>query len=368
MALLCLHCWYVDFHYFALHMSDLRLKLKIIFLPYLLIFLSVLVLMVSAKWYFEVKHRAMLFHGFTFDVGVSAVLSIVLVLVVLRKRFQILDVKDKYGKQDHGFHNVITIPCIVVPVCFALNYVGAEGYELIHVKSIDEIHKHEKHSRYYAIDKFRLDTTMPYVKFDRYTSGKHNRTLNFTCAFVFPVLPEANATIENTVWYGERLEKRMSNREDNSVKEAVEMQFVADCNRYIANAPTHMGSPVYFENLPDCSERKALIRTILTVPDEKYEEVLLLQPRYEPFEERATQDGERFVIALSFSLFVFFLTLAFSPIHEKNLKLYLNNQLPDKDDIMEAVAYLQKHRFHPLAIMLMIFIITMAVVLIRWLC
>lgn len=356
------------FYYFAIHMSDLRLKLKIIFLPYLLIFASVLLLMVFAKWYFEVKHRVMLFHEIIFDVGVSVALLIVLVLVVLRKRFQILDVKDKHGAQNHGLIGILTIVSIVVPLNFALNYVGAAGYELIHVKSADEIHIHEKHSRYYAIDKFRLDTTMPYVKFSRYTSGKHNSTLNFTCAFVFPVLPETNATIENAVWYGEQLEKSMSNRKDNSVKDAAEMRFVADCNRYIAGADERMGSPVYFENLPDCGERKLLIRTIPTVPDEKYEDVLLLQPRYEPFEERATKDAERFVIALSLSLFIFYLMLAFNPMHEENLELYLNNQLPDKDDTMQFFAYMHKHRFHPLAIMLMIFIITMAVVLIRWIC
>lgn len=349
-------------------MSDLRLKLKIIFLPFLPIFLSVLLLMVSAKWFFEVKHRVLLFHHFAFDVAVPVILSFILIVVVLRKRFHILDLKDKYGNQDHSIVGIAAIACIAVPVNFALNYVGAAGYELIHVKSVDEIHLHKQHSRYYAIDNFRLDTSSPNVDFNRYTSGKHHNTLNFTCAFVFPVLPENGFASNNTTWYGMRFKESMSNHEDNSVKDSVERQFVADCNRYIANAATEMGSPVYFENLPDCGDRETLTHIIPTVPDEKYEEVLLLQPHYEPFEERATKDGERFVIALTCSLFVFFLILVFSPMHEENLELYLNNQLPDKDEFEESVTKIKRKGFGFSNIALLILIITIAVLLIRWLC
>ncbi len=347
-------------------MSDLRIKLKIIYPPFLLIFTSVLALMVSVKWFFEVKHRLMLFHHFAFDVATPALLSIVLIIVVLRKRFHILDIKNKYGKQDHSLLAIIAIVCIVVPLNFALNYVGAAGYGLIHVKSVDEIHLHVKHSRYYAIDKFRLDTTMPYVDFDRYTSGKHHNTLNFSCVFVFPVLAEYDSANKDVVWYGMHFKENMSNHEDRWVKDSVERVFMDKCNAYIANATAEMGTPLYFENLPDNRDRAALTHIVPLIPDDAYEDVLMLQPRYDSFAERADKDGVRFLIALFCSFLLFFLAISFSPIHSENLEMYLKNELPDKDEFEEAITRIRNNRLG--AILSLMLLSAIAVLLVIWLC
>ncbi|MBN8670457.1 MAG: hypothetical protein J0L80_07205 [Chitinophagales bacterium] len=307
----------------------MREKLRIIFLPYLLVFATILALMVGAKWYIEIKERILLLNNLKFDIEITALLAIVLSVIVLNKRMKIFRFTGKYGKPvKHGryYYYIFIVPSIVVPVNFALNYVGAACYGLVHVKSANEIKNHKRLSRYYAIDTMQVDVAVPLIGYDDYIEGggrgSSTKALVYVCHALLPVA-HPDSVYTNQVWLGLYYKERLGTTNSGYVQEQVFNAFAANSERRIANANEDIGNPVYYENPPDNSLRRRFLSLIpheYKMPDER---IAVLCPRYQPFEDRAKPNAQGFAISTAIALFFIFMMIASTPVVPKRLMEYV---------------------------------------------
>lgn len=310
-------------------MSYMRDKVKLIFLPYLLVFALLLVLMVATKWYFEIANGLMLFDVLKFGVIGGSLLALLLSVIVLDRRLRILRIRGRFGKRNHYFYYFFIILTIIVPVNFALNYVGAAWYSMVHVKTADEIGRHKRLYRYYAIDELQPDVAAPLIGYSHYIDRGHRssprNSLEFRCHALLPLTPPYSL-YTSKVWLGLYFTERIGNNNSSAVKEQVFNAFAGNCERHIANAIEDIGKPGYYENPPDNSMRRAFMRLLpeeYTIPHQR---VAILLPCYNRFDERADFYAGGFVITTTVALFFFFLILAATPVSNKKLTEYLNGK------------------------------------------
>ncbi|MBS1771453.1 MAG: hypothetical protein JST82_01245 [Bacteroidetes bacterium] len=339
--------------------NDLRPKLKIIFLPYLLISLTVISLFSFAKWFFEVKLRLLLLHSFIFDTVAASILTIILIITILRRRLHILDVRDKNGNLNYTGFYVFILISIVLPLNFAINYVGSATYQLKSVKTTDEIIA-QPLTRYYAIDTLPLLIGNTSTSFSRYTSGKHNSTLNFDCYVAFPVPLQNEQVPSGQVWLTEYHHRSMRNSASDDVKDEAYRSFVDGCYSKINSVPAALTGPVYYDNVQDGSYRERIAGMVST-DGLLSERLVLLVPEYGSFENRAKGSGGYFLIAWLACTLAIFIGMMVSSYHERQLQEYYDKTLLHNDDIQKVVHYLHRHRYHPLALLLMVTVISLFV-------
>lgn len=352
-------------------MFHFNLKFRIIFLPYLIISVSVISLFSFIKWYFEVKHRYLLLHSSLFDAFVSAIIVAVLTITILRKRLHILDVR-KNDNIDYTFYYMLIVFSIVVPLNFALNYIGTQGYQLVHVRSADEI-VHLPHTRYYAIDNpgIRLSEGEETVNFDHYTSGKHNRTLNFSCHAIFPVQPVKDSAVRGMVWLCMYFHESMSNSDSDEEKSAVYSHFTASCNEKIKWAASDIWQAVYYDNIPDGNLREHFsnMQNNYTYSNNiDREDIVILKAVYSPFSERSGNNLPAFIISWILGLLIMLVAFSIPLLHHEQYEEYKQGTLKDRDDLQRIVEYLHSHRYNPFALLLMLTIITILVLFVIKFC
>lgn len=348
-------------------MFGAQTKFRIIFLPYLLISVSVISLFSFAKWFFEVKHRMMLMHSFFFDTVACMVLMIVLIATIIRRRLHILDVRSKEGKLNYGGFYIVMLLSVVVPINFAINYVGKAGYDLKHINRAEEILT-APITRYYAIDTIKLMDKKQKVRFRRYTSDKGGRTLNFSCKVAYPILQQSDTLKIGKMWYVASYHHSMSNNASLYEKEVAYNNFHTDCTERINSLPYSIGRPVYFDNIPDDAFREDIIELIFG-KDAKHDDAAILMPVYEKFEYRAFWSAVGFCISWFVGLLLVWIMLLAADFHSEQLQAYYDKTLLHSgSDIQNAVHYLHSHRYHPLALLLMAVIITLFVLWIWYYC
>jgi hypothetical protein len=343
--------------------SALYPKIKIVFLPYVLVSVIVIAIFSLAKWFFEVKHRILLLDDFVFDIVASVILSFVLIVTVLRRRVHILDVRDKQDMPNHTSYYLFLLISIVIPVNFAISYVGSACYGLKHVKSADEIMM-QPHTRYYDINILKPDTANKRVWFNRYTSGRHQSTLNFNGHAMFPVKSEHDTTLVEYVWYVMTFETSMSNSLSDDEEERAMEKFKTECNQSIEAVPTVMVEPTYYDNEPQNDIRGAFTGK-LGYDGITAEQCVILTAEYGSFSERTNDKGRDFIISWVACVAIIFCIIMATNYNQQKLQQYYDNSMLRDDDLQKVIHYLHTHRYHPLALLLMVVVIALFVLIIK---
>lgn len=346
-------------------MANLRPKITIVFLPYVLVSATVILVMSLAKWLFEVKYGLLMFDTFRFDTGVSVILSLVLVIIVMRKRVHILDTRDKYGRPDHSVYYFLMPLFLVLPVNFAINYVGSACYSLKHVRTADEIMQQPR-TRYYAIDTVKLLKNGLVSSFDRYTSSKGS-TLNFSYYAAYPFAIAKDNDFMPKIWYVLHYSDEMSNSDGAVKKTLAYIRFINDCTKSVEAVPVSGLQPVYFDNLPDGRFRSGILQNVLHYSGYG-ESLILLSPVYKPFEERAGNNALYFFISWLAGLLVIFIIIIASPVKKNKLQQYYDNILIPNDEPQKAINFLNNRNYRALVLLAAIIVIILFVVLVKLLC
>lgn len=345
-------------------MANLRPKITIVFLPYVLVSATVILVMSLAKWLFEVKYRLLMFDTFRFDVIVSTILSFILIITILRRRIRILDIRDKNNEPIYGVYYFFMLVSIVLPVNFAINYVGAAGYRLKHVNNAMELVQ-QPVTRYYDIDTIRLLKKGLVVSFERYTTSR-SETLNFDCYAAYPFATDDSTPVPD-VWYVLSYNETMDNQASRSKKDSAYQRFRDDCTRRIEDAYVSAVHPAYFDNIPDNIVRRNVLNKVLYYTGFP-ESVVLLAPVYGSFEQRTENNGVYFLLSwLAGILMVFFMVMV-KDYNNAQLNMYYNNTILSNDALQKGIHFLHRRWYHPLVLMIMIIIIIVFVVLVKLLC
>ena len=199
-------------------MRDIIIKLRHIYVRYLLIAIGFIIFYSTFRWYFDYKLGALHLKEDLLDFWIPFGLPIIPIAIWLRRGIRFLNIR---GKNDNGFffYQFIATMSIFVPTLITQDYIEASSSQIIQVDSPYEIAE-ASNIDCYEITDFNIIKDYAGAHRASRTSGRHNEDLNFTTYFVVPLVDKSQQiNFENhKYWYGFKFTERMSNHANDDRK------------------------------------------------------------------------------------------------------------------------------------------------------
>jgi rhomboid protease GluP len=304
-------------------------KLKILYLPFLIIAISFIVLYTFLNWLFFIKTEIFTIKEIIRNFGLPFVLSWVPVLIWLRPRINLLKLKVKERNDSWSFfYQFAAVLVITIPTIIAQNYVEKSSGKLTQVTTIGQIKNVEK-TKYYKVKKFYIDKKYIGVQPHFESSGRHNEDLKMDLYAVLPVFND-KSEINNSdcfAWLGINYSKTISNRLSENEKEKAFQNFIKESEKDFDRK--NVNEFVYLERSEDNDEFRKAVQE-----NPKYNSIdaPVLLARNEPFENRT---GDSFLwIFFTFGIgsLIWLIMILIPKFNQNKLRRFENgNNIPDKD-------------------------------------
>ncbi|MFM7022668.1 MAG: rhomboid family intramembrane serine protease [Flavobacteriales bacterium] len=309
-------------------------RLTYILLPITIATILCIALISLSRWLFTIQFNLVHFHESVWEFGLPFTVAII-ALIILRKRFHII----KYSERFRGrlLLNFIAAGAIGIPAIFSQCYFTTATGKLKAVTTVEEIVANEN-VRYYTIDQFSIDTFYYSYNVDIRTSGKHNQTLSFTTYYCFAFSSEKFQYENAKCWYTIKFSKNVSNNLEDNEKETAYEQFKAECDSNIKYHNFH--ELAYFERVPDSDDKDFYIESIKDLTKKSGEDVILLRPVNEDFNERNGNKMEGIFISYALGILVLVLIISFGKYDKNEHAAQVNNGSFEEDDLDSMLKYL----------------------------
>lgn len=336
-------------------MKDIAVKIKEVYLPFLLVSIGTILFYNLFRWAFDIKLGVLPLKEDLLNFWIPFALPWIPILIWLRRRNRILKVR---GKRDNGhfLYQFAMAGAIAVPIIVSQNYIEKASYDLVSISSPYEA-KNKTNEKYFDISSFKVakNASLPYVT--ARTSGRNNDNLNF---YLYMACPFENS--EN-VWYGVEYSKRLSNRISDDKKDTEYLSFIENSEKEF---DTYNFQKVkYFEKLGYSDDRDGFIEAIKEMyPNVNESEQVILVPKSDVFEDRLGNTFPWIFGSFGIGTFVLLIMVVIPKIDEKELRDFKKNKPLKEDDLKDMLVFLDPRGPHKAAAILLLLNIAVFVVMI----
>lgn len=173
-------------------MNKLTEKLRLIFLPFLIIAISIIGGYTLLNWLIIIKFQLFQVKDIIINFIIPFILPWIPILIWLRPRINFLNLKTKNGGNLPFLYQLIAAFAIVAPTIIAQEYLETATGKLTELTDISQIDKHEA-TKFYTLKDYYIDKDHISVSKTVEVSGKHNEDLNLRIYVVCPILKSENA-------------------------------------------------------------------------------------------------------------------------------------------------------------------------------
>ena len=194
-------------------------KLKLIYLPFLVMAISFMLLYTFLNWLLFIKTNTLSIKEDVINFWLPLGLPWIPVLIWLRPRIKLLKLTGGNGNLPFLYQFIAAL-AMAIPTIIAQTYIEKATGVLTKLETINEINNVEP-TKYYAVKKYFIDKTNIGVHTSFDVSGKHNEDFNMHLYVVMPILcSEADTSNSNCLaWLGLEYAERISNRLEDREKE-----------------------------------------------------------------------------------------------------------------------------------------------------
>ncbi len=179
--------------------NNYEVKIKLVFVPYLIISLAILIGWTFLYWLLFIKLNVYPVNELVSGFITPLVLASASILIWLYKKIDLLRIQTG----DLAFY--LLLPCftMVLQVFFAQQYIISRSGKVTNLSSISEIEQKES-SRFYTLKNFYLDKKHFSIKKHFGASGKFGNNLTMGVYITVPILNSVKDTLgSNSIgWYG----------------------------------------------------------------------------------------------------------------------------------------------------------------------
>ncbi len=289
------------------------------------------------RWFFDIKLGFLPLKEDLLDLWIPLTLAGISVLVFLRRRTRILNIR---GKRDNGhfFYQMIMALAIGIPLAMSQNYLVKSVYDLKEVSSIAEI-QNLKNEKYFSIAAFKVNqnASLPYV--NSRVSGRNNENLNFHIYFACPF------KFVDNVWYGVEYTKQIRNSETEQKKNWKYNIFIRSSeekfNKY------NFQDIRYFEKVGYSDDKDGYVNAIKEAyPNKNLKEQIVLIPKKEAFNERLGNTFPWIFGAFGIGVFVLLIMILIPKIDEEEWKRFQQKKPLRDDDVKDILNFLNPTGAH----------------------
>ena len=320
------------------------IKIRVIIIPFLIVSTLTIALYTLFRWVFDIKLQMLPIKESLLDVFLPILVSIVSILIWIRRRVKILNVSF-YGKEsDHHLYYLIMIFIVIISIVNLQDYITKASYSLIKLGQVDQIFDLKK-EKYFQLDSFKVDKSV-HLGSSFITSrvtGRDNEELRFYAYMVWPFKQG-----KSRIWYGVQFDKKVSNNLSDEEKKQELISFINDSDEQIEKYDVY--SVEYFERLGYSDERDGFFNALKRRrPDFEEDKQVILIPQTSPFEDRLVTPlllgGLLYIVALVILSIVIHNT---STINEEAYLDFITHKPLKEDTIRDILIFLNpfgKYKF-----------------------
>jgi rhomboid protease GluP len=320
-------------------MKDISIKLRHIYVRYLLIAIGFIICYSTFRWYFDYKLGVLHLKEDLLDFWIPFGLPLIPIMIWLRRGIRILNIR---GKNDNGFflYQFIAAMSIFVPTLLTQDYIEASSSHLTQVDSPYEIND-ASNIDCYKINDFNVIKEYAGAHRASRTSGKYNQDLHFTTYFVVPLVDKSQQIdpVNHRYWYGLKFTEIMSNRANEAEKNTKWREFYEECIRKFEHY--NFLDFQYLQGLTYSDDRDGYIEAVIArQKNNNAENLIILEPINEPF---ADKTGNKFAwIFGSFGIgaFVFLLMVLIPSVDYIEFRRYTDKRPLQDDDLKDILKFL----------------------------
>lgn len=312
-------------------MKDISVKIKEVYLPFLAVSIGTIVFYNLFRWTIDIKLGMLPLKEDLLNLWIPFALPWIPILIWLRSRIRILNVK---GKRDNGYfgYQFVMVIAITVPIIVSQNYIEKASFDLTTITNAYETQNH-KNEKYFDISSFQVDKNkrLPYIA--ARTSGKNNDKLNF---YLYLACSFENS---DNVWYGVEYSKNVSNRINDEKKETEFTSFLEKSEREFETYDFQ--NVKYFQKLGYSDERDGFIEAIKEKnANIKESEQIILIPKSDIFEERLGNSFAWIFGSFGIGSFVLLLMVIIPKIDNNELRNFKKGKPLKEDDLKDILRFL----------------------------
>lgn len=312
-------------------MKHSSLKLKQIYLPYIAILLGMVLGFSLLRWALDIKLGILPLKEEMFTIYLPILLPWIPILIVLRKRLQLLRVNDK-NHNGHFFYQFIIWISISLPMILAQHYLEKVSYSLIRVPEPRQVFAHSR-EKYFEIDQFQIEKhqRLPYVT--ARTSGRNNEYLTYYLFIACPFRDIPN------LWYGVEFNEKFSNRISDSEKDKTFNDFIQNAEKEFDTYNFHEVN--HFKRLGLSDERDGYIAAIEEAfPNINKKKQVILVPKSTPFQTNSSNTLLWVIGSFGGGCLILFIMVMIPKIDTAVYKGYLKNKKSKKGVLDEIPEFL----------------------------
>jgi hypothetical protein len=294
-------------------MKDLLEKIKLIYLPFVIISISFILIYTFLNWLLFIKFELFPINekllNFWFPLG----LPWIFVYFFLSPRLRFL--KFKQDRKSYAFQLLAGFT-MAISTIIAQEYLSTATGKLTSLKTISDIQKHEK-TKYYTLQKKYIDKKNYGAIRVSDVSGKNNEHFNMFIYVAMPILETEKDTskFECNYWLGETYSSQMSNRLSIDEKKFKFKELAERSDEEFKR--TDFRQFTYLEVLGNTDKHDNFDEAIKKNKHYDFKKPILLIAHNEPFEKRNGKKLLWFFVSLGGGFLIWFLLLVFIPLQQK---------------------------------------------------
>lgn len=314
-------------------------KLRLIYLPFLILLISFVCLYTFLNWLLVIKLHLFSFKAIIINFGIPFAIVWIPILIWLRPRIRLLDLKGE--KNDYYFlYQILIWLAISAPTIIAQEFLGTATGKLTKLENVYQINSTEP-TKYYSFKNYFIDKNDVGVHTFFSVSGKHDENFNMEIFVAMPIFEMENDTIKpsSPAWLGVVFYDQMSNSTDDTIKDRRYKEFAEKTQREFDNSTFR--NFTYLEKIENDDDQENYHEALKKSPKYNTANILLFKPVYGSYESRS---GDSFSwIFISFAIgAIGFLFLFLIPKFDGNaLRYYESGRQSNKKEIMEFVEFLK---------------------------
>lgn len=320
-------------------MRTITKKFKLIYLPFLVMTISFVVLYSFLNWLLFIKTNTFSIKEDILNFWMPFGLPWIPVLIWLRPRIKLLKLTGGNGNMPFLFQFIAALG-MAFPTIVAQEYIGKASGKLTNLQTINEISKSEQ-TKYYTVNSYYIDKTNIGVYSSFEVSGKHNENFNMSLYVVLPILG-SEADLKNSsclAWLGIEYSKQISNRLSEKEKDENYHLFALECQKNFDNRDINQF--VYLDRVGNTEDGDGYKEAVKKCPKYHSNNTSVFLAVNEPFELRNGNTFSWIFKAFGIACGVWFIMLLFPKFDERELKRFEKGKPSTDNDLKEFIVLLK---------------------------
>jgi len=314
-------------------------KLKLIFVPFLIIAIAIIGGYTFFNWFLFIKLHAFSLKEDIVNVWIPLALPWIPILIWLRPRIKLLYLKVKKKKGDSvGLYIAIAGFAIAIPTIVAQAYLETATGKLTKLDNISQIEKQEA-TKYYVLKDFYVDKSHIGVRSKFVVSGKSSQYFDMYLYVVLPILTSPDDTLHSNcvAWYGMKYHKEISNRLSQTEKEERFQQFANESQTDFDKKDANQF--VYFDRIGNTDDHEEYISAIKKNKSYSNTSTIVLMPVNELFESRNGNKLAWIFGSFGIGAFVWLMMIIFPRLDETALEKFKSKAVEKSADAQEVLQF-----------------------------